>query len=235
MHKCTAFDIYINRGYYTRIINRCDMASSNLQALHELKTAFTLALGRKVPPSPRGPYPDLKKHMASLDEATQLLADKEFSGALSLLEPVYYAMRSAAVRYEADAIAYHFLSAENGGLTDMSGSLKNITKTLNDIMHDIRREQQAEALAQAGTNADALVRAAELLKSDYSAIDRANLSDVKQMLLAAAQNQLRQEKMMKEMAERIAQLEKKAAEEENARTLDKPQLTRPGTNGTPAP
>jgi hypothetical protein len=37
------------------------------------------------------------------------------------------------------------------------------------------------------------------------------------------------------MAEKIAQLEKKAAEEENARTLDKPQLTRPKANGTPAP
>lgn len=206
-----------------------------ISGLDALRRTFARAADKK--PS----YPDgLVKRFddagmaARLEAAGKALEQNDLKQGIQLMREghgilYYYEQHiNAALRN----LAY---SDEKRALQTEGQNTKDLANRLKTYIERVEQEERRQAIEQAAKDPAMLVRAAEILKSDYSAGDYTNISNIKELLLLAAQNQLRQEQAMKEMAEKIARLEKKAAEEETSRTLDKPQLTRPKTNGTPAP
>ncbi|MEZ0260040.1 MAG: hypothetical protein ACAH80_03475 [Alphaproteobacteria bacterium] len=104
--------------------------------------------------------------------------------------------------------------------------MKNYSKRLDSVIRHLASAEKRQ-LEAAGADPATMLRLAEILKKDITYNNEySNIADIQKILVLSAEIQQRQEKLIRELAEKVDRLEKQLAEEP-APILDKSRLAPP--------
>lgn len=142
-------------------------------------------------------------------------------------------LHGKSVRQKMNSEECRRFSDDRSLLMSQSEDLDGYYQQLEQMIRQIAREEKDIAEKNAATSPAALLRLAEVLKSDISYHNHySNISDIQEILVLAAQNQIRQEDTIRQLAERLEKLEKQLAEEP-APMLEKARHTLPARKAAP--
>lgn len=167
-----------------------------------------------------------------LEEALTDIQKQDFLAAQKKLEGVQSTLRRGSYRYDRLIEKAGMFSERKNVLKEQAASLKSRENDLSSLFYAVNSAAQKQAEQHAANDTDLLLAAAERVKRGNTYDNRYSITgEIADYLVLAAKNQQRQEKLIREMAEKIAALEEKLKDFENGQTLDKPKIRPPDGPG----
>lgn len=167
-----------------------------------------------------------------VEDALSDIVREDYLAAQKKLEGVQSSLRRGSYRYERLIEKAGMFSERKNVLKEEAEALKAHERDLSSLFYPLNSAAQTQAEKHAANDTDLLVAAAERVKRGATYDNRyTSPGEIGEYLVLAAKNQQRQEKLIREMAEKITALEEKLKDLESHQTLDKPKIRPPDAPG----
>lgn len=153
---------------------------------------------------------DYAAQAAALGDALACLEKNDREGAIKSLSAVSASLYRKTNWLESAVEKQGMFSDAKKRLTQEMEQLKTAASELHWPLFHLKNEDERETLARAATETAMLVKAAEALKENN---DYYRVREITDLLVLSARNQLRQEKVIGDMAARITALEEQLADQ----------------------
>lgn len=167
-----------------------------------------------------------------MEEALADIVKENYLAAQKKIEGLQSSLHRGSFRYERLIEKAGMFSDRKNVLKEEAAVLKSHEGELSSLFYSVNSAAQKQAEQHAANDTDLLVAAAERVKRGATYDNRySSPGEIGDYLVLAAKNQQRQEKLIREMAEKIAALEEKLKDLESHQTLDKPKIRPPDKPG----
>lgn len=161
-----------------------------------------------------------------MNNAASALERGDLATGLVQLQEMQSTIASRTSRLEYNGKDCGRFSDKRTVLVAQADELKSISQQLDTAIRSIAYDEKRQ-LEKMAASPDAMLRRSEILYKEITYHNHySNIADIQQILVLSAQIQQRQEKLIKELSEKVERLEKQLAEQPEP-ILDKSRLAPP--------